>query len=400
MGLWVQVPLIILLLAVLGLRTRISPSARVFVRAAPEHVFELLDPRTSKMQAWMRGRVISSLIDEGRRIYRLTWHWTARTGEAKTASVDFRLAEIEEGRHIRIERADIDGRDQRNELLGIEAWFTPAPGGTNFKLRFDWGPRQLLAQLLARTDLWGAIYRIKSVVEHGVPSARADTLISLGISVGTGLITIICTALIFGWVFAVVLVAAVLAHEFGHLLAFRLIGQSWGRLVFLPFLGAIAVPRENFKTQGESMFAVLMGPGLSVAISMAAALYVWLGGTYATWAMPIGVVVAALNLFNLLPVEPLDGGVALRSVLARLMGRGARFGLIATGLPIIAGGYFMGLPLLMMFGALPIVANFRARSIDRGLEPLSLPQVALSGLCYLAIVAGHAGPLAYLISAL
>ena len=43
-----------------------------------------------------------------------------------------------------------------------------------------------------------------------------------------------------------------------------------------------------------------------------------------------------LNLFNLLPVEPLDGGVALRSVLAKLMGAHARFGLLAIGVLIVA----------------------------------------------------------------
>ena len=82
--------------------------------------------------------------------------------------------------------------------------------------------------------------------------------------------------LAFGWPIALLLVAALLVHEFGHLFAYRLeIGQPWGRMVFLPFLGAIAVPRLGFATQGQIVFAAIMGPAFSVFGPLAADIYFW-----------------------------------------------------------------------------------------------------------------------------
>jgi Zn-dependent protease len=96
-----------------------------------------------------------------------------------------------------------------------------------------------------------------------------------------------------------------------------------------------------------------------------------------------------LNLFNLLPVEPLDGGVALRSIFARLLGRHLHYGLASVGLLILAAGWFVREPLLFIFGGLSIAANLRPRRIDQGLVPLSTLQVAISLFGFVAIAAAY-----------
>ncbi len=93
----------------------------------------------------------------------------------------------------------------------------------------------------------------------------------------TGVVSLYTFVIAFGWIIAPLLVVALLIHEYGHLLAYRLIGQPWGRLVFLPFLGAIAVPRMGFATQGQIVFAAMMGPAFSVIVPLLCALWVWLG---------------------------------------------------------------------------------------------------------------------------
>jgi Zn-dependent protease len=215
-------------------------------------------------------------------------------------------------------------------------------------------------------------------------------LITAGVAALTGVVTFATFAFAFGVVVAVLLGAALLIHEFGHLLAYRLIGQPWGRLVFLPFLGAVAVPRIGFTGQGQLVFAALMGPGFSVAVPAAAAVYVHAGLPAGEIAVAAGLVVCALNLFNLLPVEPLDGGIALRSVLARISGKYARFGLIAIGAAIAAIGWQIEQVLLLVFGGVAILANLRPRIIDPGLEPLSRLQVSIAAFAFMAIVGAYA----------
>ena len=96
-----------------------------------------------------------------------------------------------------------------------------------------------------------------------------------------------------------------------------------------------------------------------------------------------------LNLFNLIPVEPLDGGVALRSVLAKLMGSHARFGLLAIGLMILASGFYFEQVILLIFGGISVLANLRPRLIDHGLTPLTVPGVMLSAFGFVAITGAY-----------
>ena len=119
---------------------------------------------------------------------------------------------------------------------------------------------------------------------------------------------------------------------------------------------------------------------------------VLLGIALPAWLIISGVVVIGLNLFNLLPVEPLDGGVALRSVLAKLMGANARFGLLAIGLMILASGFYFEQVILLIFGGISVLANLRPRLIDYGLKPLSFPGVMISALSFVAIVAAYIMP--------
>ena len=393
-----ELPLVLLLLALLGLRARVKPHVNLWIRAAPESVFRLLDFHEGDEQRWQRTRVTSTLLDAATRTYRLRFTTPLATGASQSSEADFRIAVHEAPRLLEIDRAGIEGLPENNQLLRMRAEFTPEAGGTRLKLTYLWGSRPLLAQLLARTDLWGSAYRLKGMAETGRPDYTTDALISAGVATLTGLITIATFAAAFGWVVATLLVGALLLHEFGHLLAYRLIGQPWGRLVFLPFLGAIAVPRIGFSTQAQSVFSAIMGPAISVMLPLAAALYLWFDGSKPDVPVLIGVVAAALNLFNLLPVEPLDGGVVLRSVLAWLLGRWARLGLIVVGVAVAGIGLYAHLALLTIFGGIAILANLRPRMIDSGLAPLSSLQVTISAFGFMSVVAAYAVLLRYLLA--
>ena len=385
-----ELPLILLLIALLGFRSRVTPRASVLVQAPMDKIFALVDFAEGENQRWQRTRVTCTLVDADTQTYRLNFMTPLSGGAVQASHALFRVVRREVPRYLEIDRAGLDGESTNNQLLKMTTSLNPEGTGTRLIITYHWGPRPLLAQLLARADLWGSAYRLKGVAETGTPDFRTDALITAGVAVVTGLVSLATFVVAFGWIIAPLLVAALLIHEFGHLLAYRLIGQPWGRLVFLPFLGAIAVPRLGFSTQGQIVFAAMMGPAFSVLVPLLAALHVWAGWPAPDIAVMMGIVACSLNLFNLLPVEPLDGGIVLRSVLARIMGRWARFGLIGMGAIIVATGFALEQVLLMIFGALALIMNIRPRTIDLGLAPMSRLHVSMSAFSFMATVAAYA----------
>jgi len=149
----------------------------------------------------------------------------------------------------------------------------------------------------------------------------------------------------------IIFVGVLCLHEGGHLLAMKLFGYRDTTVLFVPFLGALATarPRED-ATLWQKFWVLLAGPlpglilGLILALAMPRFTDVphWLGG--AAW-MLIG-----LNLFNLLPIYPLDGGqIADILVFSRVPYLGVIFK--GAGVIILA---LLGLeqPLLLVFAAL------------------------------------------------
>ena len=384
-----EVPLALLLLALLTLRARVKPTASLLVKTSPARIWELIKPYDGKVDLFGRVKMTTRLLDVASQIYEVTWAAAMPNGTSRPFVAMFRVAECEPERKLVLMRTGLEGKSERNELLEISYELVAEPKGTRLKTKYVWGSRALLAQLLARADLWGGAYRMKALAETGKPSEKAHRLISAGVAIVTGIFTVLAFGLSLGMPVALVLVFALLVHEFGHLLAFRLIGQPWGRIVFLPFLGAIAVPRMHYETQAQSVFAALMGPGFSCLLLILCTLAIAIHAPLPTLFMIIGVVTAGLNLFNLLPTEPLDGGVALRSVLTKLIGPRAPLALMALGLVLVGVGLYIQQLSLVIFGGFAVLGNLKARKIDVGLIPLTSLQVSIFFFGYVVIFFAH-----------
>jgi Zn-dependent protease len=384
-----ELPFILLLLALMGLRRTVTPIASILVKAPAGNVFELLDLYDGKIQNWSRTKIVTELIDPASQTFRMTYATALSTGSMQKSQALFRVAERRQPHYLELHREGLEGKSHNNELMKIVVETTEEPNGTRLMMAYHWGSRPFIAQLLARADLWAGIYRLKSLAETGKPNETAHLLISLGVAIVTGLLTLVAFGLMTGWLIAGLLVAALLIHEFGHLIAFRLIGQPWGRLVFLPFLGAIAMPRLAYQSQGQAVFSALLGPGFSAPIALGIILIVSQGWVQSDWLLKLSLVMTALNLFNLLPVEPLDGGVALRSILTKLIGEYARYGLLAIGAIIALAGFHFQQVVLLVFGGISMLANIRPRVIDHGLTPLSFRQFAISVFGYMSILTAY-----------
>jgi Zn-dependent protease len=384
-----EIPLSLLLMGLLGLRTKVWPKASLFIRTTPEKLFDLMDVADGKTEDWGRTTTLTEMVDDEDQVFCKTYSTTLTTGVAKTFSALFSVRTRQAPNLLVIQREGLEGKSLNNELLSQRYDITPERDGARLIMTYEWGPRPLLAQLVARADLWGGAFRLKALAERGVADNRPYQLISAGVAALTGALSLLAFSLLLDWMAAVLLIVALFVHEFGHLLAYRLMGQPWGRMLFLPFLGAIALPRLPFESQGQSVFASLMGPGFSALLAVVCTVHIITAEHVSPFIALLGLIATALNIFNLLPVEPLDGGVALRSVLGKLMGSNARYGLMAVGLAIAAAGILLSQIILVIFGGTAILFNLKERKIDAGLSPLSRLHVSMAFFGYVSLVAAY-----------
>lgn len=141
-----------------------------------------------------------------------------------------------------------------------------------------------------------------------------------------------------------ILVGVILVHEMGHFVAMYAFGYQDVRMFFIPLFGAAVSGRQTGVPGLERGIVALMGPlpGLLAGIGFLAAHHV----TGAEILARAGIVLLALNAFNLLPLFPMDGGrllfeaVFCRSRYAELVLRIlAAVGLGLLGLAL--GGYIL-----------------------------------------------------------
>jgi Zn-dependent protease len=126
------------------------------------------------------------------------------------------------------------------------------------------------------------------------------------------LVSIGAYTLIWGWKFAIGFVLLILVHEMGHVLQARREGLDASAPLFIPFLGAAIALKELPKNAGVEARVGLAGPILGT-LGTCVAVAIWqITGEELFQALAF--VGFFLNLFNLAPVLPLDGGRAMAAL--------------------------------------------------------------------------------------
>ena len=109
-----------------------------------------------------------------------------------------------------------------------------------------------------------------------------------------------------GWWFGIGLIALLFVHEMGHVLEAKRQGLPVSAPLFIPFMGALITMKQMPHNAWREARLALAGPLLG---SAAALLLYILGLAYDSQQLKaLAFLGFLLNLFNLLPVIPLDGG--------------------------------------------------------------------------------------------
>ncbi|MBE0595651.1 MAG: site-2 protease family protein, partial [Desulfuromonadales bacterium] len=197
----------------------------------------------------------------------------------------------------------------------------------------------------------------------------------------TMLVSIWAYALFWGWSFAVGFVLLLFIHEMGHVIALRRQGIKATAPMFIPFLGAFIGMKQLPDNAMAEAVAAYGGPLLGTLGAIGCA------GIGLATGNPFWYALAStgflLNLFNLLPISPLDGGRILGVISPKLwiVGLAGAIGLFwLTWSPVIA--------LIVIMGSLQIwSASKKEKAETARYYKVAVGKRIAMGVAFLALVA-------------
>lgn len=146
---------------------------------------------------------------------------------------------------------------------------------------------------------------------------------------GTMLISMVVYSWVFGWRYAAGFVGLIFVHEMGHYVAARRRGLEVGAPTFIPFVGAWIALKEvphDVETEAYIGFA---GPLAGTAGAMLC--YYFARNSDSNLLLALAYSGCMLNLFNLIPISPLDGGRITAIISPKVW---------LAGVPLLAGLFF------------------------------------------------------------
>jgi Zn-dependent protease len=199
---------------------------------------------------------------------------------------------------------------------------------------------------------------------------------------GSMLVSIGAYALLWGWQFAVGFVLLLLVHELGHVAEAKRQGLPVSAPMFIPFLGALITLKQLPDNAWNEAKVAIAGPivgGLGTAV-------VWGLGEYLDSDLLVALAFTGffLNLFNLAPISPLDGGRIVAAIHPALWVVGL---LLLVGLAIIAPNPI--LILILVLGGLESWRRWQHRLDPQGQAyyQVTPAQRWITGIAYIAVAA-------------
>ena len=168
-------------------------------------------------------------------------------------------------------------------------------------------PREAAKPKSAFQRAWGAFVAFVAATWKFVyPLVKLAKGAKILLTGGTMLLSVWFYSLRFGWSFAAGFVVCILIHEMGHVFAAWRLGEKVSAPVFIPGLGALVFGKRFGRSAWEGAIIGYGGPLFGTLAAVACR------GVYGLSGNPLFLGLAftgfLMNLFNMTPIYPLDGG--------------------------------------------------------------------------------------------
>jgi Zn-dependent protease len=199
-------------------------------------------------------------------------------------------------------------------------------------------------------------------------------------------VTIAIYSMIFGLPFALVVVVVLFVHELGHWIWMKAAGLNPQMPVLVPFIGAYTAMTEMPPDEVTRAWVAFSGP--LIGGIFAAAVYYLGGQTGSSWLMAAGSFGFLLNLIQLIPAKPLDGGFVVNAISRWLLLPGS---ILLCALALMFHWILFGIiGVISLFSV--VKQLFGGQQEPPSTVPASLLQKFLVGVAYLSLT----GMLGYL----
>ncbi len=160
--------------------------------------------------------------------------------------------------------------------------------------------------------------------------------------------------------FVLFLILVLFIHEMGHFIFMKLFKYENVRMLFIPLMGAFVQGSKEKYSQRESFLVISAGPFPGI----------WIGSTiliFASiyqqeWMVELSFLFLFLNVINLLPIDPLDGGQLFKLFVNKKRDLFLMLFALTSSLLMIFVGWMIDSYIILAFGFL---MGFKVRGFQR-----------------------------------
>lgn len=160
--------------------------------------------------------------------------------------------------------------------------------------------------------------------------------------------------------FVLFLILVLFIHEMGHFVFMKLFKYENVRMLFIPLMGAFVQGSKERYSQKESFYVIAAGPFPGIWIG--SALLVFASIYQQEWMLELSFLFLFLNVINLFPIDPLDGGQLFKLYVNKKRDLFLMIFALFSSMLMIFVGWMIDSYIILAFGFL---MGFKVRGFQR-----------------------------------